>query len=120
MLNDGYPPNRFDPVRSGTVLGALGWSAMLPSLTSSAHAVDRLARLDEAQRGQMSMNRTGFVRDERDERLQRAGYLLVVYVDGLVRTAAALVLAMTRRRDNGDAVSKPHPMAFADEGDRNG
>jgi len=96
MPNDGYPPNTFDPLRSGAALGALGWSAMLPSFTSSAQAVDQLAGLDEAQRGQMSMNRTGSVRDERDERLQRAGYLLVVYVDGLVRTAAALVLAICR------------------------
>jgi hypothetical protein len=44
----------------------------------------------------MSGQGTGFVRDEREERLQRAGYLLVVYVDGLFCTSAALVLAVCR------------------------
>jgi hypothetical protein len=42
----------------------------------------------------MSVKGMGFVQDEREERLQRAGYLLVVYVDGLFRTAAPLVLAV--------------------------
>lgn len=86
MMNDGYPPDRFDPLRS-----ALRWSSMLPSFTSSCQAAYRLARLKEAQNGSMSMNGTGSMRDERDERLARAGYLLVVGTDRLVRAVAARV-----------------------------
>jgi hypothetical protein len=40
--------------------------------------------------GLMDMNRTGSVRDERDERLERAGYLLVVGIDHLIRTIATV------------------------------
>jgi len=42
------------------------------------------------------MNAPGFVRDKRDEQLERAGYLLVVYADRLVRAVAALVLRIGR------------------------
>jgi len=42
------------------------------------------------------MNAPSFVPDMRDERLERAGYLLVVYTDGLVRAVAALVLRICR------------------------
>jgi hypothetical protein len=101
MLNDGYSPSKIDPLRSGVVLGALGWSAMLPSFVSASQAVDRLARLEEARDASMGMNGTGSVRDERDERLERAGYLLVVGIDRLVRAIAAfgwrIVRSLTRR-----------------------
>lgn len=79
----------------GSVL--IGWSTMLPSFTSPSLAADRMVRLREAQRHSMSVKGTDFVRDERDERLQRAGYLLVLYVDGLGRTAGALVRAICGR-----------------------
>jgi len=69
---------------------------MLPSFTSPSQAVDRMVRLREAQGHSMSVKGTDFVRDVRGERLQRAGYLLVVYVDGLGRAAAALVLTICR------------------------
>ena len=36
------------------------------------------------------------VRDEREERLTRAGYLLVVGIDGFVRAVAALVWSIAR------------------------
>lgn len=42
------------------------------------------------------MNAPGFVPDKRDERLERAGYLLVVYTDRLVCAVAALVLRICR------------------------
>ena len=42
------------------------------------------------------MNAPGSVRDKRDERLERAGYLLVVYTDRFVRAVAALVLRVGR------------------------
>ena len=45
---------------------------------------------------------SGSVRDERDERLERAGYLLIVSIDRLVRAIAAfgwpIVRFLTRRR----------------------
>jgi len=42
------------------------------------------------------MNEPDFLRDKRDERLERAGYLLVVYADRFVRAVAALVLRVGR------------------------
>lgn len=42
------------------------------------------------------MNAPGSVRNKRDERLERAGYLLVVYADHLVRPVAAFVLRIGR------------------------
>jgi hypothetical protein len=89
-VNDRYPPDGFDPA-------AVSWSAMLPSFTSPSQAISRLARLREAQCSPMSAKETDSARDERDERLQRAGYLLVVYLDGLVGAAAAFMLAVCRR-----------------------
>src|SRR5262249_34705046 len=85
MVSHEYPPNRFDPV----VLKAFRRSTMLPSFTSPSQAIDRLARLEEARDAPMGMNGTGSVRDERDERLERAAYLLVVGIDRLVRAIAA-------------------------------
>lgn len=49
MQNDGYPPGRFDPLKAGVVLGAMGWWAMLPTFTSSSQALDRLAMVEEAR-----------------------------------------------------------------------
>ena len=85
MASHEYPPTRFDPV----VLKAFRQATMLPSFTSPSQAIDRLARLEEARHAPMGMNGTGFVRDERDERLERAGYLLVVGIHRLVRAIAA-------------------------------
>ena len=97
MVSYEYPPNRFDPV----VLKTFGRATMLPSFTSPSHAIDRLARLEEARHAPMGMNGTGSMRDERDERLERAGYLLVVGIDRLVRAIAAfawrIVGPLTRR-----------------------
>jgi hypothetical protein len=92
MLNDECPSGRFDPV----VVRALRWSATPPSFTSSSQAIDRLARLEQAQYGPMSMNGTGSVRDERDEQLARAGYLLVVGTDRFVRAVAGFVWRIAR------------------------
>jgi hypothetical protein len=96
MLNDGYPSSRFNPLRSRVVHAALRGSTMLPGFTSTSQAIDRLARLEEAQGGSMSMNGTVSVRDERDERLERAGYLLVVGTDRFVRAVAAFVWRVAR------------------------
>ena len=85
MVSHEYPPNRFDPV----VLKAFRRSTMLPSFTSPSQAIDRLARLEEARDAPMGMNGTGSMRDERDERLERAGYLLVAGIDRLFRAIAA-------------------------------
>jgi hypothetical protein len=97
MVSHEYPPNRFDPV----VLKAFRRSTMLPSFTSPSQAVDRLARLEEARDAPMGMRGIGSVRDQRDERLERAGYLLVVGIDRLVRAIAAfgwrIVRFLTRR-----------------------
>jgi hypothetical protein len=59
--------------------------------------MDRLVRLAEAQRRLMNVKGTDFVRDERDERLERAGYLLVVYVHRVFHCAAAFILVISRR-----------------------
>src|SRR5262249_48976194 len=83
MVSHGYPPDRLDPV----VLKAFRRSTMLPSFTSPSQAVDRLARLEEARDASTGMNATGSVRDER---LERAGYLLVVGIDRVVRAIAVL------------------------------
>jgi hypothetical protein len=85
MVSHEYPPNGFDQA----VLKAFRRASMLPSFTSPSQAIDRLARLEEARDASMGMNGTGSVRDERDERLERAGYLLVVGIDRLVRAIAA-------------------------------
>jgi len=85
MVSHEYPPNRFDPVG----LEAFRRATMLPSFTSPSQAIDRFVRLGEARDAPMGMNGTGSVRDERDERLERAGYLLVVGIDRLVRAIAA-------------------------------
>jgi len=88
-VNDRNPSGGPDSV-------LVGWSTMLPSFTSPSQAVDRMVRLREAQRRSMSVKGTDFLRDDRDERLQRAGYLLVLCVAGLGRVAAALVRAIFR------------------------
>jgi hypothetical protein len=60
-----------------------------------------VVRLEEARDAPMGMNGSGFVREERDERLERAGYLLVVGIDRLVRAIAAfgwrIVRFLTKR-----------------------
>ena len=53
MQSDGYPPSKFDPLKSGVPLGALGWAAMLPILmlptfTTRSQARDGFARLEAA------------------------------------------------------------------------
>jgi len=48
MQFDGYPPNKLDPLKSGAVLGALGWPAMLPIFTTQSQARDGFARLAAA------------------------------------------------------------------------
>lgn len=53
MQSDGYPPNKFDPFKSGVPLGALGWAAtipilMLPTFTTRSQARDCFARLAAA------------------------------------------------------------------------
>ena len=102
MVSHGYPPDRLDPV----VPKAFRRSTMLPSFTSPSQAVDRLARLEEARDASTGMNATGSVRDERDERLERAGYLLVVGIDRLVHAFAAfgwrIVRSLTRRGVTAD------------------
>jgi hypothetical protein len=94
MVSHEYPPNGFDQA----VLKAFRRASMLPSFTSPSQAIDRLARLEEARDASMGMNGTGFVRDER---LERAGYPLVVGIDRLVRAIAAfgwrIVRSLTRR-----------------------
>jgi hypothetical protein len=89
MVNQEYPPERFDSV----VLRALRRSTLSPTFTFPSQAVDRLARLEET--------RSVYVRDEREERLERAGHLLVVGIDRLVRTIAVfgrrVVRFLTRR-----------------------
>ena len=59
------------------------------------------ARLEEVRDASMGMNGSGSVRDKRDERLERASYLLVVSIDRLVRAIAAfgwrIVRSLTRR-----------------------
>lgn len=85
MVSHEYPPNRFDPV----VLKAFRRATMLPGFTSPSQAIDRFVRLEEVRDAPMGMNRTGSVRDERDERLERAGYLLVIGIARLVRAIAA-------------------------------
>jgi hypothetical protein len=89
-VNDRNPPGRFDSV-------LVTWWTMLPSFTSPSQPVDRLVRLAEAQRRSMNVKGTDFVRDERDERLERAGYLLVVYVHRVFHCAAAFILVISRR-----------------------
>jgi len=60
-----------------------------------------LARLEVARDAPLGMQGIGSVRDERGEWLQRAGYLLVVGIDRLVRAIAAfgwrIVRFLTRR-----------------------
>ena len=92
MTSHEYPPNSCDPV----VLKALRRSTMLPTFTSPSQAIDRWARLEEARDAPMGMNGSGSVREARDERLQRAGYLLVVGIDRLVRAIAALGWCIVR------------------------
>ena len=48
MQFDGYPPNRLDPLKSGVVLGALGWSAMLSTLTTQSQPRNGFSRLEAA------------------------------------------------------------------------
>lgn len=95
MQNDRYPPERFDPLESGVVLGGMGWWAMLPTFTSPSQAVGRLVRLEEAQT-RAAQALTIAPSPPRSPRLERAGYLLVVYPDRLVRAVAALALRVGR------------------------
>ena len=89
MQNDGYPRGRFDPPKSGGVLGAMEWCAMMRCFTAPCQALDRPT-------SRWGMNAPSSVRDKRDEQLERAGYLLVVHTDRLVRAVAALVLRIGR------------------------
>src|SRR5262245_58963244 len=89
MRNDRYSPS-IDPLRSGAVLGARGWSAMLPSFISPSQAVDRLARLEEARSASLCTDGAGSMR------LARAGYLLIVGTGRLVCAVAADVRRIAR------------------------
>ena len=110
MVSREYPPNRFDPV----VLKAFRRATVLPSFISPSQAIDRLALLEEARHAPMGTNGTGSMRNERDERLERAGYLLVVGIDRVVRAIAVLgwrlVRFLTRR-----SLTAERPPAIVDE-----
>jgi hypothetical protein len=73
-----------------------------------------LARLEEARDAPMGMKGIGSVRNERDEWLERAGYLLVVGIGRLARAIAAvgwrIVRFLTRR-----SVTAERPSVRADE-----
>ena len=90
MRNEEYSPSSTDPLCSGLVLGARGWSALLPSFMSPSQAADRLARLQETQRAALSTDGTGSMR------LERAGYLLAVGSGRLARAVAARVWSIVR------------------------
>ena len=90
MLNEGYSPGSADPLRSSVVLGARGWSVLLPSFMSPSQAADRLARLHEAQSALVNADGMGSVR------LERAGYLLAVSSGRLARAVAARVWNIAR------------------------
>jgi hypothetical protein len=90
MLNDGSSRRRIDPLRSGVVLGARGWSAMLPSFVSASQAVDRLARLEQAQSASLRTDGAGSMR------LERTGYRLVVGTERLAGVIAGWVWSIAR------------------------
>jgi hypothetical protein len=97
MVSHEYPPKRFDPA----LCKVFRRSTMLPSFTSASQAIDRLARLEEARDAPIWVEGIGSVRDERDERLERAGYLLVIGIDRLVRAIPAVgwrIVRLIKRR----------------------
>lgn len=89
VQNDTYPTGTSDPPQPGAVLGTLEWCAMMRCFTSPCQAIDR-------PMSRQGVRAPASERDKRDERLERAGYLLVVYTDRFVRAVAALVLHIGR------------------------
>ncbi len=75
----------FRPAADADVKGAPDWSPVM------SNAMEELMRLHPASHyGRREHRPSGSVRDERDERLERAGYLLVVGIDHLVHAIAAV------------------------------
>lgn len=81
MTNDEYPPNRFDPLKEGTLFNAIGYWAMVPPFTFPLQVPDRLPMQEERHPRQ----------DCRDERLVRGAYLLIVGIERAIRAVVSLV-----------------------------
>ena len=95
MLNDGYSGIEFESLAAKK----LGQSVQQSTFASLSRPVDGLGRSTEVQHDPERRTRT--VRDERQETLERAGYLLVVSIDRLIRVLAAVIRHIVRSHSRG-------------------